>query len=912
MDDLRIKKTLDAAVASANWQFVNLKLLQPLAVGREDERLVAGSLKVELIPGDDGGVRVRASLGDHDVLSDPVGFDVPSIAAGVSGDSSLDARSKSMVRVAAILTSPESYWDDVVKELGNAFMTELRALVNKFLGVDGLSNSDYAKVDTVYVPGAQKEKIARRRNSSVEMGLMERLTGSVNRLAAIGNAASVSAAVKVLSFSPGGGDDEVPIWVQGLEFVRFVERTLGKNSQMTQVKRQLGKISEQNAQELNLDEVADSVSGLLGSVDAFFKKLPEAAQGIKKKVEEAGRDAGGDDDDDATVTSALAGWHDVAVASLAAELDQITSAATRLSAALEASQVTARFSPSAILQSRLSSIAEEFSRRVSSLKSGSDFSKSDMDRAVRSIKNSSIKSVNDLNQKLLDELHNAVGKAMAEELAGKVFDLKDFARKGGRSIEDLMEVNAEKLKDYIGVAGIEWGVSVGSAHSKVLLKAVLSSWRDVADVLGIDDKDVSLGGKFIISLGARGSKARMAKAFHELVPDKKSGGFVPVLAFTKDKGDGSFAHELFHAIDHDGQAGGMLDRGDVLGGEISKAARKLRMALISCPREEFVQRRASQIEEVEEAIGKQNVQILTLSERFEEIKKTLEGEALGKIESVKKISEEVEGDLRRRLEDLFSSSDGGDLSEMIHSLSADRLVRFSGFINAGRAPSAVEMREIFANANNKIGSIMTTLEVLMVKVLADQEATSISSKILSAAKELARLRNKLKSDLSMARARTTLPAQEAFLRTLLKRKSALSTEMAKASDNSLLTSCPSSGVPRAILAEIEAAGLYPSKYLESSLEIDIAMGNSKKPYFANSEELSARAFEVYVANALRNAGRENAYLSKADLMDKVEASSGVPFPYLTGNEKDRAIEAMGDLMETLKQNKYFKKKGEAS
>ena len=65
---------------------------------------------------------------------------------------------------------------------------------------------------------------------------------------------------------------------------------------------------------------------------------------------------------------------------------------------------------------------------------------------------------------------------------------------------------------------------------------------DLADVMGIPPKAISLNGELALAFGARGQGLSGARAHYER--DKV------VINLTKMNGAGSLAHEWFHALDH--------------------------------------------------------------------------------------------------------------------------------------------------------------------------------------------------------------------------------------------------------------------------------------------------------------------------------------------------------------------------
>jgi len=91
-----------------------------------------------------------------------------------------------------------------------------------------------------------------------------------------------------------------------------------------------------------------------------------------------------------------------------------------------------------------------------------------------------------------------------------------------------------------GFRGGEFGNWVKPEERRVMLIAAYDSFMDLADILNLPPKAISLGGELSIAFGARGSK-NYAATFE---PDRA------VINLTRMKGAGSLAHEWAHAVDN--------------------------------------------------------------------------------------------------------------------------------------------------------------------------------------------------------------------------------------------------------------------------------------------------------------------------------------------------------------------------
>lgn len=96
--------------------------------------------------------------------------------------------------------------------------------------------------------------------------------------------------------------------------------------------------------------------------------------------------------------------------------------------------------------------------------------------------------------------------------------------------------------DTFGFRGVEFGNWNNQADRQQLLNDAYDGLLDLADVMGIPPRAISLDGELALAFGARGSGLSGARAHYE--PEKA------VINLTKMNGAGSLAHEWFHAMDH--------------------------------------------------------------------------------------------------------------------------------------------------------------------------------------------------------------------------------------------------------------------------------------------------------------------------------------------------------------------------
>jgi hypothetical protein len=126
------------------------------------------------------------------------------------------------------------------------------------------------------------------------------------------------------------------------------------------------------------------------------------------------------------------------------------------------------------------------------------------------------------------------------------------------------DVKGEDFKEVFGFRGVEFGNWNNQEERQEVLNHAYDGLMDLAKVLDIPHKAISLNGDLALSFGARGQGLSGARAHYE-----RSYG---VINLTKMSGAGVLAHEWMHAFDHylgrqDGKASSKKitnDRGDTV------------------------------------------------------------------------------------------------------------------------------------------------------------------------------------------------------------------------------------------------------------------------------------------------------------------------------------------------------------
>ncbi|ENM0558035.1 hypothetical protein AB6Q20_005217, partial [Salmonella enterica] len=105
------------------------------------------------------------------------------------------------------------------------------------------------------------------------------------------------------------------------------------------------------------------------------------------------------------------------------------------------------------------------------------------------------------------------------------------------------DVTPEKFSDAFGFRGVQFGNYVEGPRRQSDLNRAYDSLMDMANVLKVPAKALSLNGRLGLAFGARGKGGKNAAAAH-YEPGEVA------INLTKGHGAGSLAHEWFHALDN--------------------------------------------------------------------------------------------------------------------------------------------------------------------------------------------------------------------------------------------------------------------------------------------------------------------------------------------------------------------------
>lgn len=119
--------------------------------------------------------------------------------------------------------------------------------------------------------------------------------------------------------------------------------------------------------------------------------------------------------------------------------------------------------------------------------------------------------------------------------------LDELVREGMTDHRNGRNVTPEQFLDVFGFQGVEFGNWVPHDERQSMLNLGFDGMMDLAEILGWNERDMSLGGRLSAAFGARGQGGRAAAHY-------ESGQ--AVYNFTRFSGAGSQAHEFAHGLDH--------------------------------------------------------------------------------------------------------------------------------------------------------------------------------------------------------------------------------------------------------------------------------------------------------------------------------------------------------------------------
>ncbi|HGB3178558.1 TPA: LPD38 domain-containing protein [Salmonella enterica subsp. enterica serovar Chester] len=147
-----------------------------------------------------------------------------------------------------------------------------------------------------------------------------------------------------------------------------------------------------------------------------------------------------------------------------------------------------------------------------------------------------------------------------------------IAERVAAALEPEQNATPEKFSDAFGFRGVQFGNYVEGPRRQSDLNRAYDALMDMADVLKVPAKALSLDGRLGLAFGARGRGGKNAAAAH-YEPGQVA------INLTKGNGAGSLAHEWFHALDNYFGQHDVAKDGNVVSGDRFMTARDTRGSL---------------------------------------------------------------------------------------------------------------------------------------------------------------------------------------------------------------------------------------------------------------------------------------------------------------------------------------------
>lgn len=136
-------------------------------------------------------------------------------------------------------------------------------------------------------------------------------------------------------------------------------------------------------------------------------------------------------------------------------------------------------------------------------------------------------------------------KGKDAQLIDKGYNVADAERIGVSRRMEGEDISSERLMEEFGLRGVNFGnwmkTPAARAEAQMHLNHAFDAFHDLAEILDVPPKALSLGGMLGLAIGAQGHGGRFAAHF---VPG------VNEINLTRTTGAGALAHEWAHAVDH--------------------------------------------------------------------------------------------------------------------------------------------------------------------------------------------------------------------------------------------------------------------------------------------------------------------------------------------------------------------------
>lgn len=395
--------------------------------------------------------------------------------------------------------------------------------------------------------------------------------------------------------------------------------------------------------------------------------------------------------------------------------------------------------------------------------------------------------------------------------------------------------------EVFGFRGVEFGNWNNQQERQELLNDAYDGLLDLAEVMDVPPRAISLNGELALAFGARGHGLSGARAHYEL--DKV------VTNLTKMNGAGSLAHEWFHALDH------------YFGRQDGKA-----------PAEWVVSKDGTRSLQVHDAPeddmasggtrGDRSGMRPELREAYAEVMRTISRKAEAYVEDAARADKFVSTarqEVKQRLDDIRAG------------LARDLDARY--YKRHNKAATAEQLAEFDSVAENIVAG-----ELLELRVESKGAGRSITSGVRWTNDAL----NRLSAVMKAVRGRQGFSADQDGpldrLRGLMQNYSVRLKMLADAQ------------------AASEKSRMVPTEFVMNAKELDQGRGQD---YWTRPHELAARAFQGYVEDKIAERGGRSPFLNYGPEGAVIATPWGFKRPFPAGAERAAINKSFDKLVEVI-------------
>lgn len=398
---------------------------------------------------------------------------------------------------------------------------------------------------------------------------------------------------------------------------------------------------------------------------------------------------------------------------------------------------------------------------------------------------------------------------------------------------DFMEV--------FGFRGVEFGNWNNQQERRQLLNDAYDGLLDLAEVMSVPPRAISLNGELALAFGARGHGLSSARAHYEA--DKA------VINLTKMNGAGSLAHEWFHALDHYfGRQDGKAPAQWVVGKDGTRS-----LEVREAPEDNMASGGTR---------GERSGMRPELREAFADVMRTIARKAEAYVEDTARADRFVAAareEVKRRLDGIRAD------------LARDLDVRY--YKRHNKAATSEQLAEFDSVAEKIVAG-----ELLELRVETKGAGRSIASGVRWTNDAL----NRLSAVMKAVRGRQGFSADQDGpldrLRGLMQNYSARLKMLADAQ------------------ASTEKSRAVPTEFVMNAKELDQGRGQD---YWTRPHELAARAFQGYVEDKIAERGGRSPFLNYGPETAAIPTPWGFKRPFPAGAERAAINQSLDKLVEVI-------------